>query len=473
MLRQRIGDYFITQQIGATGPWSTYVALSAKSGEKRVVKTAVRLAATDVDDARFLREVRIIAGLQHPNILGILDRGVLEDCYYTMREFMPGESLGRHLSHGRLSPGDAVTLLLPACEAVVCAHERGVAHRRLKPSNILLGKSGPLVCDFGIAHALDKGKIGIVRTPEFIGGNAYLAPEQRVSGGRTDRRTDVYALGAILYEMVMGFPPLGSFRMPRDVFPGFPEAIHEILAKCLSVNPKGRFLHAGFVAYELEKYLESIGKRKAGLQSNPYQAMPSKHERPRLRVRVDRIERWFQILRTGSTRERLSVVREMIEKIEPREARAILKLFPGEDERVRWGLIKVLGELRVTAATPMILGELNSSFNRECAVEALGKIGSEEALFSPDKSVATDPEYNGKALLPLSQTGKIKAIRCLGGYLNHENARLRQGAVRAMASIVTPEALRILKNHLKQESDATVRSSLLQAIHSLETALQP
>ena len=98
-------------------------------------------------------------------------------------------------------------------------------------------------------------------------------------------------------------------------------------------------------------------------------------------VNADRIESWFGILRTGSTRERLAVVREMVDKILPSEANAVVKLYPEEGDRVRWGLIRVLGELKMEFATPIILNDLRNSFHTECAMEALGKIGSEGRVY--------------------------------------------------------------------------------------------
>jgi len=187
----------------------------------------------------------------------------------------------------------------------------------------------------------------------------------------------------------------------------------------------------------------------------------------------DRIERWFQILRSGTTRERLDIVREMVETMEPREAKAILKLYSGEGDRVRWGLIRVLGELRIATATPMLIAELKNPFHREGAIEALGKIGAEEAFIHIREYIVENPQGAMMALVPLARTGRQRAIQHLRLYLRHETAVMRQTAVRALASIATEECLKILKDHMATEKDDRVLTAIAQSAYYLETILFP
>lgn len=414
-------------------------------------------------------------GLTHPSIIRVLDKGVFEDCYYYSMEFVPGGNLNRRLERGKIPIEKAMELFVPICEAMAYAHEREVIHRDLKPSNILLTATGkPVVSDFGIAGVLDNERAPLTYFGEILGTIAYLAPEQRFRSAKISRRADVYALGAILYEMLMGFPPLGNFAWPREVQLDFPEPLQSILEKCLAANPENRLEHAGFLQLEMEKWPEFAGAKKkespGDLAAKGFFAPDDAALAP---SKTDRIEAWFHILRSGTTRERLAGVREMVEKITPAEAKAVLKLYPEEGERVRWGLIRVLGELRIEAATPLILNDLNSPFHVECAVEALGKIGSNEAYNAIRKHVMAHPESAAIALLPMARTGKERAIRYLRRYLGHETAALRQAAVQALASIATMEALQTLKEHLCIERDEKVRSCLLQAVHSLQAIAQP
>jgi HEAT repeat protein len=190
-------------------------------------------------------------------------------------------------------------------------------------------------------------------------------------------------------------------------------------------------------------------------------------------IKTDRIESWFHVLRTGTTRERLGIVREMVEKLSPAEAKAIVKIYPEEGDRVRWGLIRVLGELRIESAIPLILSDLRNSCHTECAIEALGKIGCEEAFNAIREYASEHPESAIIALIPLAKTGKQKAVKYLQRYLSNEMAVLRQTAVQALASIGTAEAMQILKEQLIVERDEKVRSSLSQAVHSLQAVLLP
>ncbi len=478
MLRRKIDSFYLVERIGTGGMSEVFLGINPRTREKRAYKVLGKCASmTPSAYARFLREVDIIRGLSHPGIIKILDNGVLEDCYYYSMEYMPGGNLNRLLDHGKASISRAIELFMPICDAMAYAHDKGVIHRDLKPSNILLNKGGePVVSDFGIAKILTYEKTTLTRSGEILGTIAYLAPEQRFSSKKVNRRADVYALGAILYEMLMGFPPLGKFPRPVEVHPDFPETLQSILERCLVIDPESRFENAGQVQLELEKYAGSSSMAvKANVNAGPAanRAFQLTDEVNAFPTKTDRIESWFQVLRTGTTRERLGVVREMVDKISPGEAKAVIKIYPEEGDRVRWGLIRVLGELRIEAATPLVISDLRSAFHTECAIEALGKIGSEEAYNAIRDYVTEHPESAIIALLPLARTGKQKAIRYLLPYLSHEMAILRQAAVQALASIKTVESLQALKEQLCSERDEKVRASLFQAVHSMQAVLLP
>jgi hypothetical protein len=475
MLRKKIGGFYLVERIGSSGNSEVFVGLNPRTREKRAFKLLENQTSLGpVAYTHYLSEVNTIRSLSHQNIINIMDDGILETSYYYSMEFMPGGNLDRRMRRGKISLAAALNLFLPICDAIAYAHGKGVIHRNMKPSNVLFDAAGnPVVSDFGIARVLssqgDRKFSG-----EILGAIAYLAPEQRFGGGKANERADVYALGAMLYEMLMGFPPLGKFPWPCEIQSDFPQAVQSVLERCLAFDPARRFENASFLLFELDKSREQVnpepvpasateaGKEWAGLDLS---VKPD--------CKTDRIETWFRVLRTGTSRERLAVIREMVEKIEPAEARAVLKLYSGEGDRVRWGLIRVLGELKIESATPLILSDLGSPFHTECVIEALGKIGAEEAYESIRDYLAEHPEYAAVALLPLANMGKEKAIRYIRRYLGHDEPGLRRAAVRALSSIPAEESLQILKEHLCFERNENVRVGLFHAVHALQAILLP
>ncbi len=473
MLRNKIGNFYLVERIGVGGMSEVFLGLNPRSREKRAFKILGKSATLWPSAyARFLREVDIIRGLSHPGIIRILENGVSDECYFYSMEFMPGGNLTRLLQKGKLSIDQAVQFFLNICGSMAYAHEKGVIHRDLKPSNILLKSDGKtVISDFGIAKISDlDNHPPLTLSGEIMGTIAYLAPEQRFNTQKVNQRADIYALGALFYEMLMGFPPLGKFPWPKEVHQVFPETLQYILEKCLAINPEERYENAGALEMDLEKCQDVIPRKRREPSEDVTARMwgPIEVIFPK---KSDRIEAWFQILRTGTTRERLSVVREMVDKLEPAEAKAILKLYPEEGDRVRWGLIKVLGELKIQAATPLILSDLGSPFHTECAIEALGKIGLEESYNSLLAYVMEHPESALISMIPLANTGKKRSIKFLRHFLDDELSVLRQTAVRALASIGSEECLHALKERLCVECDEKVRQNICQSVHSLESLM--
>jgi hypothetical protein len=474
MLRKKIGDFYLVEQIGAGGMSEVFLGRNPRTHEKRAFKILGKSATLWPGAyARFLREVEIIRSLSHPGIIHVIDNGVLDECYFYSMEYMPGGNLTRLLQRGKPPIESTPQIFLPICDAMAYAHENGVIHRDLKPANILLtADRKPVISDFGIAKIMDGEHPPLTVSGEILGTIAYLAPEQRFNTKSVNQRADVYALGALFYEMLMGFPPLGKFPRPKEINPDFPEDLQSIIEKCLAIKPEDRFENAGLLEIELEKCLNVVHRKKRASSGDATSKMLlSLDQNTSISEKSDRIESWFRVLRTGTTRERLAVAREMVDKLAPAEAKAILKLYPQEGDRVRWGLIKVLGELKIQAATPLILCDLKSPFHSECAIEALGKIGLEESYNALLAYVIEHPESALIALVPLANTGKTRAVKFLRQYLSNEMSILRQTAVRALMSVGSEECLQALKDQLRVECDEKVRLSILQAVHSLESAL--
>jgi len=377
---------------------------------------------------------------------------------------MPGGSLSRRIARGRLPLAESLALFGGVCEAMAYAHERGVVHRDLKPANVLIDEAGePAVADFGIAKSLAEEGASLTKSNEVMGTIAYLAPEQRCSTKRVDRRADVYSLGAVLYEMLMVFPPLGNFPWPHETRPDLPAGLRPLLERCLAFDPANRHPDAAVLMADLRR-VEGDPAHAGGGQSARADAeagwVPD----------ADRVERWLELLRRGTTRERLAVVREMVDVMQPGEANALLKIYPGEVDKVRWGLIRVFGELRFSAAVRTILPDLKSPYHQECAVEALGRIGAPEA-FDPILAFVThNPDAVLMALPALAATGRERAIPHLRPYVASPSAVLRVAAAKALAQVSSAESLELLQRQLARERDDRVRSTLAQSIHELENS---
>jgi hypothetical protein len=230
--------------------------------------------------ARFRSEAEAVAQLQHPGIVQIYEVGEHDGLPYFSLELIEGGSLEKRLLAGPLAPRPAAELVRLLAVAVHAAHQRGIIHRDLKPANVLLTEEGiPKITDFGLAKRLDV-EAGRTRTGAVMGTPSYMAPEQ--AGGRRQigPAADVYALGAILYELLTGRPPFQG-ATPLDILvevlerdpspvrvlsPQTPRALEIICLKCLAKAPGGRYAGAQALADDLGRFLkdEPIKARPAG-----------------------------------------------------------------------------------------------------------------------------------------------------------------------------------------------------------------
>jgi serine/threonine protein kinase len=229
--------------------------------------------ATPDELERFRREAEAVAKLQHPNIVQIYEVGDCDGRPYLSLEFIGGGSLAQKLNGLPMPAAKAAGLVATLARAIHLAHERGIVHRDLKPANVLLTEDGtPKITDFGLAKRLDRDS-GRTRSGAIMGTPAYMAPEQ-ASGRSKDvgPATDVYALGAILYELLTGQAPFRADTPidtvllvlerepppPRALNPSASRELEAICLKCLEKNKADRYLSAAALAEDLERYLEGI-----------------------------------------------------------------------------------------------------------------------------------------------------------------------------------------------------------------------
>ncbi|MGH7503444.1 MAG: protein kinase domain-containing protein [Longimicrobiales bacterium] len=251
------GRYSLHREIGAGGMATVYLARDVRHDRKVALKVLRPELGAVLGVERFLAEIKVTANLQHPNLLPLFDSGEANGLLFYVMPFVEGETLRARLQRERQLPvEEAVRITLGIASALHYAHEHGVIHRDLKPENILLQAGQPVVADFGIALAVSNaGGTRVTQTGLSLGTPQYMSPEQATSDHTIDGRTDIYSLGAMLYEMLTGEPPhIGnsaqaiiarvltdkprSVRLVRDTVPPQVEAS---IDKALAKLPADRF----------------------------------------------------------------------------------------------------------------------------------------------------------------------------------------------------------------------------------------
>ena len=204
------GRYDLEREIGRGGMATVYLARAADDADRRV---AIKVLDADLSQAlgaeRFRREIEIERSLDHPHILGITDSGGADGVLWYAMPYVPGESLRARMDReGALPVEDALRLTCEIADALHHAHERGIVHRDVKPENVLLEDGHALVADFGIARALSAEQSErLTQTGVSLGTPLYMSPEQAFAERDLDGRSDVYSLGCVLFEMLVGQPP--------------------------------------------------------------------------------------------------------------------------------------------------------------------------------------------------------------------------------------------------------------------------
>ena len=277
-----IPGYEILGELGRGGMGVVYQARQV--GLNRTVALKMILAGAHAGTAalaRFRAEAEAVAQLQHPNLVHIYEIGECGGLPFFSLEYVDGGSLDRRIEGNPWKPRDAARLVEPLARAIHEAHRKGVVHRDLKPANVLLTADGtPKITDFGLAKRLDRDT-GQTRTGALLGTPSYMAPEQAEGKSREiGPPADIYALGAILYELLTGRPPfraatpLETVKLvtmaepvpPARLQPGLPRDLETICLKCLQKEPHRRYADAELLARDLAHFLadEPIEARRTG-----------------------------------------------------------------------------------------------------------------------------------------------------------------------------------------------------------------
>ena len=263
----RIGRYEILAPLGAGGMGEVFYARDPQLDRAVAIKILTSSRATGPQLERFQREARAVARITHPHICTIYDVGQFDGVPFLVMELLEGETLAERLEHGPVPIDRALISAGQIAEALDAAHRKGVIHRDLKPSNVMVTASGVKLLDFGLAKLregddadrLERSTKSLELTQQgaLLGTIPYMAPEQ-VEGRDADARTDVFALGVILYEMTAGRPPFEA-RSPASVLasilthdpqplsslrPGVPAGVDRVVKKCLAKDPDERWQSA-------------------------------------------------------------------------------------------------------------------------------------------------------------------------------------------------------------------------------------
>ena len=271
MVGQTISHYRITEKLGEGGMGVVYKAEDTKLERTVALKfLAAHLLNDEEAKARFLREAKAAAGLHHPNICPVHEIDEVEGKTFLSMAFIKGDSLEARIEQGPLPLEDVLEIGRQIAEGLEAAHEEGVVHRDIKPANVMVDAKGrATIMDFGLAHLTEASRL--TRANQTMGTVAYMSPEQ-AQGMEVDNRSDIWALGVVLYEMIRGRRPFqGEYDQAllyeivheepaplTGLRTGVPVELEFVVGKCLAKNRDDRPATANEVARELRTLAEKL-----------------------------------------------------------------------------------------------------------------------------------------------------------------------------------------------------------------------
>jgi serine/threonine protein kinase len=257
--------YTMDRELGRGGMATVFLAHDLQNDRPVALKVLLPELAQTLGADRFKREIRVAARLQHPNVLSVLDSGEADGQLWYAMPYVEGENVYERLQREhQFAPAEAIRIAQAVAGALAFAHEQGVVHRDIKPENVLLSYDQVLVADFGVARAVSELQDKLTATGMTVGTPTYMSPEQASGDKEIDGRSDVFALGCVVYEMLGGEPPfIGPTPQatlmrrftgpPRPLRPmvSITEAVESAILRALARDPAERFASAAHFAEAL------------------------------------------------------------------------------------------------------------------------------------------------------------------------------------------------------------------------------
>jgi serine/threonine protein kinase len=283
----QLGHYQIIRELGRGGMGVVYLAEDKRINRQVALKELIldpNLTETDKEEIvlRFKREAEASGRLSHQNIVTLFDVGVEENRHFIAMEYLEGRPLNDVLKEkGRLSVTETLNIIKPLCQALDYAHQKSIVHRDLKPDNVMLLNDGNIkLTDFGIARVGTAPSV--TQTGSMLGTLAYISPEQLQDSKNVDGRSDIFSLGAMMYEMLTGKVPfeassVGSTILkilmeepvrPTALNPEIPLPIEAIILKCMKKSPAERYQHAITITEDIDSYQQNIAGGAAAAATN-------------------------------------------------------------------------------------------------------------------------------------------------------------------------------------------------------------
>ena len=295
-----VGDYEIVGVVGAGGAGQVFRVEHRITGRIEAMKVLLegRGTETNAPAARFLREIKLQASLDHPNIASVHNAFWEKDELVMIMELVNGESLDRVIAQGRMPMGKVLRYAVQSLIALEYAHSRGITHRDIKPENIMVTPDGVVkLMDFGLAK--DRNDPKMTELGVVVGSLFYISPEQARGLATVDHRTDVYSFGSVLYEMTTGERPFQhktSFDLlqaavnedpepPSTIAPDIPDSLEAVILRAMSKDPAERFQSARELRRTIEAVVRNPGIDVAAPASLRRSAAPKRSQRRPLELR--------------------------------------------------------------------------------------------------------------------------------------------------------------------------------------------